>query len=272
MKKILITIFFLLNSIIFSFGQKPKDILNEGKLLYRLEKASWHGTDHFLEHFSDKKDSIGGYLSYVNENNKVINIFFKKDNPFHIIVRYEFESLPTSNPINIDTLKHSPSQQEIDLITIRQDAIKRIYENQDNFFSFYKNTSLNLIPLIHKNERKVFVLTGPQNSGVVIIGNDYLLTYNKKNKFKKKEKIHNSLIEFPYKSDVTFHSHVLSNYINSTDICTLLLYKDFVEWKQHYVVSKKYVSIFDLEKEDLIILTRKDWEKMNDKINKKDKE
>jgi len=37
----------------------------------------------------------------------------------------------------------------------------------------------------------------------------------------------------------------------------LLLHKDYVEWKQHYVMGKKYVSIFDMEKETLAVLTLK---------------
>jgi hypothetical protein len=255
----------------FSFGQNADEILEEGKLLYRLEKASWHGTDVFIEMFPHKIDEVGGYLSYLNENNQVINLFFKKENPFYILARFEFESLSQKYPIMIDTLNHIATQQETDLITIRQDAIQKVFENKDGFFSFYENTSPNPIPLIHKGKKRVFILTGPKISNVVIIGNDYLFTYNDKNKFVKKEKIHNSILQYPYKSDdpknkveSTFHSHILSDYITSTDICTLLLYKDYVEWKQHYVISKKYVSIFDLEKESLAIITRKAWDKMNE--------
>ena len=256
---------------IFSYGQKTDKVLEEGKLLYRLEKASWYGTDVFLEKFSHKVNIAGGYLSYIDEKNQVINIFFERNNPSHILVRFEFEGLPQKNPTRIDTLNQNATQKEIDLIAIRQDAIQKISENEDSFFSFYNNTSLNPIPLIHNGKKKVFILTGPKVSNTVIIGNDYLLTYNNKNKLVKKEKIHNSLLQYPYKSDdpenkmsSTIHSHILSDLITSTDICTLLLYKDYVEWKQHYVISKKYVSIFDLEKESLTVITRKAWDKMNE--------
>lgn len=269
MRRISITLFLSLALSIFSFGQETDKILEEGKLLYRLEKASWYGTDDFLERFPGKIDSIGGYLSYVDENNRNINIFFKKDDPYSILVRYHFDSLPASKPLFIDTLNSVATQIESDLITIRQDAMQKILDNSDDFFKFYKNTSLNLIPIINNRERKVFIITGPQISNIVIIGNDYLLTYNNKNRFVKKEKINESKLEFPYKSknsenkmEMTYHSHILSDFINSTDICTLLLYKDFVEWKQHYVMSEKYVSIFDLEKERLVILTKEAWNRI----------
>ncbi|MCL1937129.1 MAG: hypothetical protein FWF52_01875 [Candidatus Azobacteroides sp.] len=275
MKKNFVIFMLVFTMTTFSFGQKTNKVLKvseEGKLLYRLEKASWYATDILLEKFADKRNRAGGYVSYLNEKNQVVTIFFEKDNPTHILVRFEFDYLPQKSPTKIDTLNQMATQQEIDLIAIRQEAIQKISENKDDFFSFYDNTSFNPIPLIQKEERKVFILTGPKVSNVVIIGNDYLLTYDKNNKLVKKEKLHNSLIQYPYKSDdpenkmeTTMHSHVLSDLITlitSTDICTLLLYKDSVEWTQHCVMSKKYVSFFDLKKENLIVMTRKEWDKM----------
>ena len=143
-----------------------------------------------------------------------------------------------------------------------------IYANKGGFFTFYENTSFNPIPLIDGNKRKVYVLTASQKQGSVFIGNDYLLEYNSKNKLKNKTKLHNSLIELPYKAPngqkvtTTMHTHILSNHIESTDICTLLLYKDYVEWSQHYVINKDYISILDLKKENLVIITKKAFDKI----------
>lgn len=273
-KRTLILIAFCISLI--TYGQDPDKILAEGKLLYRLEKASWNGTDDFLARFPGKRNLIGGYLSYESDNHKITNIFFSRENNDSLLVRYQFDSIPDS-PLQIDTANLEITEYEKDLIIIRQDAIQRISNNSDNFFTFYKNTSLNPIPLITDKEKKVFILTGPQVSNMVIIGNDYLLEYDKKNKLKNKIQIHKSLLQYPYKSDdpenkmeSTYHSHIVSEYINSTDICTLLLYKDYVEWKQHYVISKKYVSIFDMEKENLVIITKKAWDKIYK--HQKDKE
>jgi hypothetical protein len=272
---IILILVFNLTSLL--LGQETKSVLEEGKLLFRLEKASWYGTDDFLARFSNKRDSIGGYLSYVNENDQVVNIFFNRDQPSHIFVRYYFDSLPGNKPVEIDSLDHTASQLENDLIAIRQDASRQILENPDKFFSFYENTAMNLIPLIEGDKRKVFILTASEIPHVVMIGNDYLLTYNHDNKLIKKEQLHISLLRYPYtsgdpenKMSTTYHTHVISDYINSTDICTLLLYKDFVEWKQHHVIGKKHVSIFDLEKEDLVIMTKKAWNKLN-KLQRKKK-
>lgn len=247
---------------------KGDNILKEGQLLFRSEKASWYGTDEFLSKFPNLRDSIGGYLSYEGDYHHVYNIFFTRVNPYRILARIEFDSIPLIKPISIDVENKEANQKERDLITIRQDAINKISSNSDSFFTFYKNTSFNLIPVISPKERNVYVITGPQENGVIIIGNDYLLKYDSQNNFLSKQKIHKSIIRFPTKNDTTsikstFHSHVISDLIDPTDICTFLLYKDFTDCKQHYVLSKKYVSIFDVEEQSLTILTRKAWDKIS---------
>src|SRR5690606_1883841 len=97
------------------------------------------------------------YLSYETSDNKINTIFFSRYNPDKILIRYQFDSLPKQIPIKIDTLNQKPTELESDLIAIRQDAKNRVYENADNYFSFYQNTAMNFIPLIKNNEKKVFV-------------------------------------------------------------------------------------------------------------------
>lgn len=265
MKKIFVLITFISLSI-YSFSQQEQadKILKEGQLLFRLEKASWNATDHFMANFENQSDQIGGYVSYISGNN-VNTIFWSKFDSTELLVRYVFDSLPGIEPKEF-FLSQTATQEEIDLINLRNDAINRVYYENDDYFLFYENTSLNFIPLITRKERKVYIVTGPQSSGYVLLGNDYLLTYNKKNKFTAKSKIHNSLIQLPEKggdSEITqtIHSHVVTELITATDICTLLLYRDFTEWKHHYVMGKKYVSIFDMEKETIAIMKRTAFEK-----------
>ena len=267
MKKLLFLILAIISLNIYSQHKKSDKILNEGKLLYRLEKGSWYGTDLFLANYPNKRDSTGGYLSY-EKDHKIYTIFFNRYDHNKVLARYKFDSIPKQKALDVELNKNATALEK-ELITIRLDAKKRMFENKDKFFSFYKETSPNFIPLITKNKKRVFIFTGPKTNGFVLLGNDYVLTYNKKNKFKKKEKLHNTLLQFAYKSEKkdnptvsTMHSHVVTKYITSTDICTLLLYKDFVEWKKHIVISKKYVSIFDMKKETLFIMKRKAWDKI----------
>ncbi|BDD04860.1 hypothetical protein AUTU_23430 [Aureibacter tunicatorum] len=240
-------------------------------MLYRLEKGSWLATDHMLSNFDTKKDSLGGYLSYENEKGKICTIFYSRFDQNNILIKYVFDDIIQSDNFKIEEVSQMATSHEKSLITMREDAVERVYTNEDEYYSFYENTAMNFIPLISNEGQRVFVLTGPQVSGVVLLGNDYLLHYDEKSKFINKEKIHNSILSFPYEQDengntieTTSHSHVNSEYISSTDICTLLLYKDYLSWDQHTVLSKNMVSIFDLKNESLATMKMKAWKKLLD--------
>ncbi len=79
MRKLLVVFALVCTTTISVSARENADkILAEGKLLYRLEKASWYGTDAFLEMFPEKVKQIGGQLSYVDETGRAVNIFWRK--------------------------------------------------------------------------------------------------------------------------------------------------------------------------------------------------
>jgi hypothetical protein len=267
MKKILIT-FINLTFCIIAFGQDKIEkatsaIVDEGKQLYKSEMASWYGTDIFLEKFGDRRENIGGYFSYTN-NGVSKCIFFSKSETPKVIGTISFDSTYNVNTAKADGSERDFTTNELDLYTIRKIALAEI--NSDTLFKTYKNTNLNLIPLIDKGEKKVYVLTGPKNNGVVIIGNDYLLTFDKKNNLIKKKQLHKNIIPIKYTEEkdeaVTMHTHLkeTGDYITATDICTLLLYEKFAKWKQHIVISEDYVCMWDCETDLLVTLTKKAWD------------
>lgn len=242
-------------------------ILQEGILLYKMEKASWHATDHFQAHFKYKEAKLGGYVSYQKDNNTYVTVFFNKENPSQIELRYYFTGLPTKNPDEIDTSVSSATPLEKQLIDLRGKALQCVIEDTEEFFKHYKFGSINLIPLINENGKRVFILTGSNKSDMVIIGNDYLLTFDNLYSLEKKEKIHNSIIQMPVNVkegpvESSIHSHFLNDFITSSDICTFLLYKNYFGYSRHLVMSKNYMSIFDTETETLEILTMEAYQKI----------
>src|SRR5690349_17591769 len=76
-----------------SYGQskEEKEILKEADKLYKSEMASWFGTDIFMEKFADRRERIGGYLSYV-ENEKATCIFFSQGDSPQVIGSFTFDS------------------------------------------------------------------------------------------------------------------------------------------------------------------------------------
>lgn len=269
MKKTLIT-FINLTVCIIGFGQDKIEkatsaIVDEGKKLYKSEMASWYGTDIFLEKFSDRRENIGGYFSYT-DNDVSKCIFFSKSDNLKVIGTISFDSTFNVNTAKADGSERDFTANELDIYNIRKIALTEI--NSDTLFKTYKNTNLNLIPLIDKGEKKVYVLTGPKNNGTVIIGNDYLLTFDKKNNLIKKKQLHKNILPIKYMEEkdeaITMHTHLpeTGDYITATDICTLMLYEKFAKWKQHIVISEDYVCMWDCKTDQLVTLTKKAWDRI----------
>lgn len=269
MKQLMLLALFLTAGFTFAQYKDKETVEAEGRLLYRMEKSSWYGTDHFLDKFSSKRDSIGGYVSYENDDDHTITtVFFNRFNTEKVLVRYVFDPIPKPEPLGIDTLMKASTDLEKELLALRQKAEHIIYKDTTGFFSFYENTSYNIIPLIKGNKKLVYTLTGPQEGGNVWIGNDYLLTFDKKLELKERMKLHNTVLLFPFSDEkkpikTTYHSHVVTDLITVTDVCTLLLYKDYLEWSQHYVLSEKMVTIYNIEKDTFVFLTKEVWDKIN---------
>lgn len=268
MKKALL---FILLFSISSYSQKDLNkkiaaVVVEGKNLYKSEMASWYGTDLFIEQYKNQKN-IGGYFSYSEGENAKCIFFSKGENP-KVIGTIIFD-----NTYNIKTAKseleeRNFSKNENDLYLIRSKAMNAI--KSDTIFKHYNNSNLNLIPLISNNEKKVYVLTGPTKSGVVIYGNDYLLTFNNENELKSTKRLHANIIPVNYGDDknisvAAMHSHLpeTGELITATDICTTMLYEKFTGWENVYVMSKEYVSIWNCKTDELNVMKKEAFEKIN---------
>lgn len=279
------TLFLTLISLSVSGQKNPTDeaqpIVAEGKLLYKSEMASWYGTDLFLENYKDR-ENIGGYFSYTVSDIETCVFFSKAENP-QVIGTISFDSTFNLKTAKTDLTERDFTQAENDLYQIRKIAFEELNKNTDGLFKFYKNTNPNIIPLINGQEKKVYVLTGPQQSGFVIFGNDYLLTFDKNNKLVTKKQLHKSIIPIEYgkKEDGkevvgAMHSHLpeTGDFITATDICTLMLYEKFAKWETYNVVSEKYLNIWNCKTDQLTVIKMKTVEKINkdqEKRNKKKK-
>lgn len=251
-------------------------IVAEATLLYRSEMASWHGTDIFIARYPHR-DSIGGYFSYTDDNNISKCIFFSKAEVPKVIGTISFDSVYTVTNVVTDMSVRAFTPQEQQLYTIRTIAKQKM--ETDTIFHFYNNTNLNLIPVIWKGEKKVYMLTGPKNGGVVIIGNDYLLNFDNDNNLKQIKRLHQNIIPIDNKSElmignktiVTAHTHLpeTGDFITVTDVCTLMLYQRYTNWQQHVVASPNYINIWHCENNQLIIIRSEDIGKMTDGKKKK---
>ena len=261
---IMLTIVLGTNAYAQSNGEK--EIIKEGTKLYKSEMASWYGTDIFLEKFGDRRQNTGGYFSYLLDN-KAVCVFFSSGDSPKIIGTFTFDSTYNVNSAAVDGEERALTKLETDLLTIRQ-ATLAAYQT-DTLFKSYKGMNPNFIPISDEDGKRVYVLTGPQKHGVVIFGNDYLITFDEENNLKEKRRLHKNLISIDYGKDdkmvvATMHTHLpeTGDLITATDVCTLMLYEKYTQWRQHYVISQKNVSIWDCKKDQLTVMTKQAWEKI----------
>jgi hypothetical protein len=284
MKQQSLSILFLIQyTLVFSQKSPTEEaapIVEEGKKLYHSEMASWYGTDLFLEQYKDRQN-VGGYFSYKDGDTSRC-IFFSKQEQVKVVGAISLDSTYNTQTAVINLNERTFSENELNLYIIRKKALELI--NDDTLFKTYQNTNLNLIPLINGDDKKVYVLTGPEKSGVVIFGNDYLITFGKENEITSKKQLHKNIIPIYYgkeEADQTnigaMHSHLpeTGEFITATDICTLMLYSKFAKWNQHNVVSKSYLNIWNCITNQLTVIPMSTIQKINEdqkKRKKKEKE
>ncbi|MDX1908158.1 MAG: hypothetical protein SF053_14070 [Bacteroidia bacterium] len=232
----------------------------EGRALYAAEMASWYGTDLFMEKYPDRTQ-LGGYFSYAS-GSQTLCLFYSNALMPRVLGTVAFDSTFDTRTAVLDFTSRDFSDLEQDLYEIRSRALDEM--NRETLYKTYQNTNPNLIPLIRGDVRKVYILTAPTQHGVVIFGNDYLLTFDANNQLVHSTALHQDLIAVRFDPDnaeevLSFHTHAAntSELITATDICTLMLYSRFTQWKQHSVVSKKYISIWNCQTQDLVVLTHK---------------
>lgn len=275
MKFLLTFILTLFSTTIFSqeinLEKKAQEITEEGKYLYRLELAAWYGSDIFMESYKGE-ERVGGYFSYIDNNTPKCLFFSKGDNP-KVLGVVSFGDIKVVETATIDFKQRDFKENEKHLYAIRRRALTEVQQDTV-LFKTYTNTSLNLIPVIRNGEKKVYVLTGPKVTGIVLFGNDYLMTFDQQDNLKDKVEIHRNLIPIEFEKGQNavgaMHSHLseTGDFITPTDICTLMLYAKFAEWKLHIVMSQRYVSIWNCDTETLTLMTKDDYNRLEEESKK----
>ena len=245
--------------------QITDSIYAEGEMLYRSEWASGHSSQIFASSFGGKKPLSGGYFSYETYNG-MTTIFFSKNEDPVVLATVKFDHGLDSSKYSIDTAKRKFTENEKEFYTIRSKAAQTVLN--DTLFKYYQNTSFNLVPIIKNDTKKVYVITAQTAPDEVLLGNDYLINFDKDNVIIKKTKLHNNLIpletggKVPIEASSHQHLNKTSPFITATDICAFKLWKSKTTWVISFVVSAEYVSAWFFRDEFLEILTQAEWEKI----------
>ncbi|RPD44583.1 hypothetical protein DNI29_20850 [Hymenobacter sediminis] len=258
-------------------AQTPKqqalgqEIMREGLALYESERASWVASDLLLARKPDMS-TLGGYFSYADGDSLRTVFVGRNTTPGPLTVAYSF-SFPRLAIEPATARQQGPrkaSAREQKLYAMREAVEEELESGRVAHapYQFPENTRPNIILLDQGPSTRAYVLVGPQEGGVLPIGNDFLLRFTAAGTLQKVERLHNSYLamRLPEGSQTIragMHSHLPAHpYITPTDICSLLLYKDSFPAPQHIVMGREYVSVFDLEKQQLTFLTQKEFDKM----------
>jgi hypothetical protein len=237
----------------------------EGEMLYRSEWASGHSTQVFASGFGGRKLLSGGYFSYETKNGMTTIFFSKKEDPV-VIATVKFDHGLDSSKYSIDTTTRKFTEIEKEFHIIWSKAAQAVLN--DTLFKYYQNTSLNLVPVIRNGAKRLYVITAQTAPDEVLLGNDYLINFDKDNAIVNKKKLHNNIIPLgtggtdPIKASSHQHLDETSPYITATDVCAFKLWKAKTTWVISFVVSAGYVSAWHFRDEFLEILTQAEWEKI----------
>lgn len=257
-----------------SLEQIADSITREGRNLYFRELAAWNGTDIIIQKIPDK-DKIGGYFSYLDHDTSKCIFVSNGDSP-RVIGSVSFDDPRNISQARVDLAPRAFTDEETQLFLLRSKA--REIVGSDTFYTRYQHTAFNLIPIIEGGERKVIVLTGPQDDGVIILGNDYQLNFDEHNQFINVKKLHQGVFLVDYgnaqregqqiSGGEHTHSPQSGDFITATDICTLMLYEKYAKWQTYYVMSVGYVSMWDCKMDRLFIMTQAAWNRIYQKVKR----
>ncbi|TGE28377.1 hypothetical protein [Hymenobacter metallicola] len=245
-------------------------ILQEGLALYQSERSAWVATDLLM---AQKPDLTGmvGYVSYADGDSMRTVFFQQAAETAPLLARYIF-SFPhhTIEPGTGRQLRPRPaSATEQKFFTVRRRVLEELQENKvsGTAYAFPENTHPNVAILEEAGEIRAYVFTGPQEGGVLPIGNDVLMKIGRNLQVQSTERLHSTYVPMKLPPDqqvsTGMHTHLSAHpYITATDICSLLLYQETFPVPRHMVVGREYVSLFDASTRDILILTKKAFEKM----------
>lgn len=236
-----------------------------------------------LAEYEDRAN-IGGYFAYPDSADARITrcVFHSSDSLPTVIATIAFDSTFRAETADLLLEERAFSELETDLYTLRKTALEALFAKVNGLYKFYEGANPNLIPIIHDGEKKIYILTGPTGSDVVLFGNDYLIRFNDENEIVIQEAIREKLIPVYYDSykrekakpdEMPMHLNPpeVGDFITPTDICTLMLYAPYAGWTSYGVVTQKYLNIWDCKNQKLVLLPQEMVEQILEDTEKRSK-
>jgi len=226
---------------------KLDSILEEADLLYRYEKAAWHGSDLFMAD-AELREDYGGYVIY-HSSDTVYATFVDKSQKRHV-ARYSFTTNELEKPNATDTTKRPLSAIEKQLLDIKLKVLNQL-RNPKYEVGIPEGYNPNLVLFKRDNGYRMYVIMGTAASNVIPFGNDYLFETDLEGEIVKWKKYHSRVIPAETQLDggrtvvSAVHSHLKTTpLITATDICTFRLYGPMYGLNEFQVLSTSLNKVF----------------------------
>lgn len=264
--KLLLSIILLLTSSI-SYSQINLEhiadsLLKEGNRIYRLEKSVWISTELIVVENSKRylRKKIEGNISY--KIGDTIKAIFWGMNEDKLVIKntYNFSNSNMLERISYNKIERSPSELERKLINVKKKLLLEIEQKIQDYYKPY-DTEYNLILSESGTGYRAYLIIGQKKKKIVPLGNDYHLELDEDGNIIEKNRLHNSYLKTPfthsghqgYTIESVIHTHMADfPFISVTDICSAMLYSEFISWSEMETFSE-YISTYNLKENTLKI-------------------
>ena len=232
-------------------------IVDEGVLIYKLETANTFVSELMAEHFPSAP--ISGTLCYQNKKEITGIVWVEVGTKIIVSYTYHFPDPLLKENAQVENVERNATSTELQLIKAYQVTNQLLFH--DDFFSAYNNINFTMDFLPTENQTRVILLSNTSIASTIIVGNDYEVSIGLNGEVLKKIKLHalnimmdpDAIIDSGKKTVTLKAADGDADEMTSSLIATLLLNRSKFTWNEFDYASKKYLSTFNIDTQQLNI-------------------
>ena len=209
------------------------------------------------------KDKVDGNFAYADGDNWKIVFYTNGEQP-KILGTVNMTSDFDTKEAKTDLLPRDWTALEKQLYKLKESSLKELQDATS--FKVVENTHFELIPFIQKGQANVYVISVSDKPGIVVFGNDFVLSYDESLQILKKQALHKMMSSVAYKVGASKNeegnSHVIVSDKNemptSTDIVVLLMNEEATKWTNHAFISENFIYFWNYLTKEMISIPKGD--------------
>jgi hypothetical protein len=257
-------------------------VFAEAKELYYLERAAWVATDLCANRLKEEKIPFKRYGTIKRDSTVQTFFYGGSAGAYKVYASARFPAKSISEATAVVSWEVRPVDNfENDWISKYNAAFKYL---DTTIVSNYQNISLCVQILDKSWGWQMYLMSGTTLSTGIALGNDAVIKFKRKgqnsNDFTvSRRRLHKSLVWTPFAGQnaqgeysQSMHKHLLDDGVfTASELCMLMLYRNYYPWKISVAIGNTYYSQYDKESDYYLLLTTEAIKKIwnhQDKLNK----